>query len=200
MRCTEQLEALRGLHARLCPRQVLGVRIGLQAAELLEVEAPRSDKRLLTIVETDGCFADGVSVATGCWAGRRTLRVEDYGKVAACCVDTLTGAAVRIWPHPLVRVRAREAQPAARDNWHAQLEAYQWLPSEQLLSWEPVQLRTSLAELLGRPGGRETCATCGEEILNGRGVGVGAAVVCRPCATGGAYYSATRATTMPHFC
>jgi formylmethanofuran dehydrogenase subunit E len=45
---------------------------------------------LLTILETDGCAADGVSAATGCWVGRRTLRVEDFGKVAATFVDTQT--------------------------------------------------------------------------------------------------------------
>ncbi|MGB1288420.1 MAG: FmdE family protein, partial [Aggregatilineales bacterium] len=67
---------------------------------------PQRDKRLITFVETDGCFADGVSVATGCWLGRRTMRLMDYGKVAATFVDTLTGDAVRIAPHPQSRTRA----------------------------------------------------------------------------------------------
>src|SRR3712207_7090667 len=48
-----------------------------------------------SFVETDGCFADGVSVATGCWLGRRTLRLVDHGKVAATFMDTLTERAVR---------------------------------------------------------------------------------------------------------
>jgi formylmethanofuran dehydrogenase subunit E len=60
---------------------VLGVRIGLAAGEALDLDLPRADKRLLMLVETDGCFADGVSVATGCWLGRRTLRLVDYGRV-----------------------------------------------------------------------------------------------------------------------
>ncbi len=78
----ELLAASAALHRHLCPRQVLGVQMGRLAAELLQLELPQSDKRLLTIVETDGCFSTGVSVATNCWVGRRTLRVEDYGKVA----------------------------------------------------------------------------------------------------------------------
>ena len=57
---------------------------------LLNLPLPQKDKRLLTFVETDGCFADGVSVATGCWLGRRTMRLVDYGKVAATFVDTHT--------------------------------------------------------------------------------------------------------------
>ena len=51
-------------------------------------ELPQTDKRLYTFVETDGCFADGVMVATGCSLGHRTLRLIDYGKVAATFVDT----------------------------------------------------------------------------------------------------------------
>jgi formylmethanofuran dehydrogenase subunit E len=58
------------LHRHLCPRQVLGVQMGLCAAALLGLDLPQSDKRLLTIVETDGCFTTGLSVATNCWGNR----------------------------------------------------------------------------------------------------------------------------------
>jgi len=40
-------------HKHLCPRQVLGARMGLFAAELLGIELPRRDKRLLVISETE---------------------------------------------------------------------------------------------------------------------------------------------------
>ena len=62
-------------HKHLCPRQVLGVRMGLYAGDLLGLDLPQTRKRLLTIMETDGCGADGVSVATNCWVGRRTMRI-----------------------------------------------------------------------------------------------------------------------------
>jgi formylmethanofuran dehydrogenase subunit E len=42
-------EALSRLHPRLCPRQVLGVRMGHQAGELLNLQVPRIDKRILAI-------------------------------------------------------------------------------------------------------------------------------------------------------
>jgi formylmethanofuran dehydrogenase subunit E len=83
-------------HHKICPRQVLGVRIGLLAGYLLEIAVPQPVKRLFAVVETDGCFVDGISAATGCYVGRRTLRVEDYGKTAAAFVDTLTEQALRI--------------------------------------------------------------------------------------------------------
>ncbi len=85
-------------HSHLCPRQILGVRIGLRGICSLQLEPNRGSKRLLVITETDGCFADGLSAATNCTVGHRTLRVEDYGKVAAIFIDTHSGMAVHIVP------------------------------------------------------------------------------------------------------
>lgn len=105
--CLAQLLAQSAaLHRHLCPRQVLGVRMGMFAAALLGVPAPQPDKRILTIVETDGCFSDGIAVALNCWVGRRTMRVEDYGKVAATVVDTRTERAICLAPHPQARSAA----------------------------------------------------------------------------------------------
>src|SRR5688572_20541649 len=100
------LEQASALHNHLCPRQILGIRMGIYAAERLGLELPQTEKRLFTFVETDGCFADGVAVSTGCWLGHRTMRLMDYGKVAATFVDTQTDRAVRIWPHPTARQQA----------------------------------------------------------------------------------------------
>lgn len=174
-------------HTRLCPRQVLGARIGLHGAELLGLELPRPDKRLLAIVETDGCFVDGVIAATGCRVGRRTLRVVDHGKVAATFVDVQTGRAVRARPSPDARRLAWAYVPTASDAWSAQLAAYQWMPTTELLEAEPVELRTPLQTLLGRAGLRVECLRCHEEIMNDRQVAIGDQVLCRSCA-GDRYY------------
>jgi formylmethanofuran dehydrogenase subunit E len=121
-------------HSHLCPRQVLGARIGLVSAGALGLEIPRSDKRLLVILETDGCFADGVEAATGCTIGHRKLRVEDYGKVAATFVDVKTGQAVRITPALDVRQRAYAYALDEKRHYFAQLAAYQVMPDSVLLS------------------------------------------------------------------
>ncbi len=101
------------LHDHLCPRQVLGVRMGILGGHLLGLEIPRYDNRLVTFVELDGCGADGVSVATGCRIGRRNLRVLDYGKTAATFVDVETNGAVRVRPDPQARDRAQSYAPDA---------------------------------------------------------------------------------------
>jgi formylmethanofuran dehydrogenase subunit E len=183
------LAASAELHRHVCPRQVLGVRMGLWAGELLELALPQSDKRLLTIVETDGCFADGVAVATNCWVGRRTLRIEDYGKVAATFVDTRIGRAVRMAPHPQARQQAHLYAPAARNRWSAMLVGYQAMPVDQLLVAQWVELITPAVSLISRAGYRVSCERCGEEIINEREVRQAGLVLCRACA-GDGYYRA----------
>lgn len=191
-RLDDPLAASAALHQHLCPRQVLGVRMGLLAGRPLDVDVPRTDKRLLTIVETDGCAADGVAVATGCWVGRRTLRVEDYGKVAATVVDTVTGRAVRVIPARESRSRALGFAPDARGRWEAQLLGYQRMPDELLLVWTEVELVQPLELILSSPAARSSCTRYGEEILNEREVMTSGLPLCRACA-GSAYYRLGRA-------
>jgi formylmethanofuran dehydrogenase subunit E len=183
------LDGLRRLHPRLCPRQVLGVRIGLLAGTLLEAHLPRGDKRLLAIVETDGCFADGVSIATGCWLGRRTLRLMDYGRVAATVVDTATWQAIRVRPRSDVRRRALDWAPEAADRWSAQLAGYQLMSDADLLEVQSVTLTLDMLELVGDPVARVICVRCGEEVLNRREVPSLSGPMCRACTTG-PYYAA----------
>ncbi len=177
------------LHRHLCPRQVLGARIGLLGLHQLGLQAPdavtpfdNARKQLLAIVETDGCGADGLSAATNCWVGRRTLRVVDYGKVAATLVDVKSGRALRIAPAAGIRQLARETAHEARSRWHAYLEAYRVLPDDELLVVQEVALTESLKEILSRPRARAVCENCGEEILNERERRVSGRVLCRSCA------------------
>ena len=178
------------LHQHLCPRQVLGVRIGLAAGRWLGLEVPQSDKRLLTIVETDGCLIDGLAVATGCRVGRRTMRVLDFGKVAATFVDTQTGRAVRIVPSASTRKRARDYAPEAKNRWEAYLLGYQRMPDAELLEIQEVTLTVSLEKILSKDGYRVNCDVCGEEIINEREVIQDGSTLCRSCA-GERYYRNT---------
>jgi formylmethanofuran dehydrogenase subunit E len=175
------------MHSHLCPRQVLGARMGLYAGKILALDLPQTGKRLHTFVETDGCAADGISVATGCWLGRRTLHALDFGKIAATFVDSLTGQAVRIYPHPNCRQDARRYAPDARNTYQAQLEAYQVMPDEALLAAHTVKLTVSLEAIISRKSAHAVCQRCGEEIKNEREVYQDGEVLCRGCA-GEAYY------------
>lgn len=179
-------------HGHLCPRQVLGARMALHAAELLQLEIPRADKRLLVTSETDGCTVDGIIAATHCRAGSRTLRILDLGKVAATFTDTYAETSLRIVPVIEARVLAYEYTPKARNRWEAMLNAYQIMPADRLFVVQPVQLNSPLSEIISKPGKKAICEVCREEIINGREVIKGDTILCRTCA-GDGYYSVTPA-------
>lgn len=189
------LAATKARHSHLCPRQVLGVRMALAGANILGLEpafvegraVPWRDKRLLVIAETDGCFVDGLEVAAGVSAGRRTLRIEDYGKVAATFVNAKTGEAVRLAPQPDARRRALAYAAGEERHYFAQLAGYQAMPEDELFSVSDVALARSLAEIVSRAGVRTSCAACGEEIINERELVLGGVAYCRSCA-GDSYY------------
>lgn len=182
------LELSAARHNHLCPRQVLGVRVGLAGTAALNLETPRKDKRLLVILETDGCFADGIEVATGCTVGHRTLRVEDYGKIAATFVNVASGSAVRLHPRPEIRERSFRYAEDEKRQYFAQLQAYQVMPDSELLTIQTVSLSAQVEQIISRPGVRVNCMECGEEIINEREVTLEEVVLCRGCARP-AYYN-----------
>jgi formylmethanofuran dehydrogenase subunit E len=173
--------------SHLCPRQILGVRIGLAGMRALSLGPNCGTKRLLVILETDGCFADGVVAATDCTVGHRTLRVEDYGKAAATFIDTMTGRAVRVAPALDIREQACACCPEESRHYFAQMSAYQTMPDEQMLTVTEVKLVIPVEQIVSRPGVRVDCAVCGEEIMNEREMFVDGQPVCRACA-GVSYY------------
>lgn len=192
MNLAEILRESASRHKHLCPRQALGARMALYAGELLDLELPRSDKRLLVISETDGCAVDGIIAATHCRAGSRTLCILDLGKVAATFTDTHTGASIRIAPQPHARTFAHEYAPNARNRWDAMLSGYQIMPADRLFVVQSVQLNTPLSEIISSPGKKAVCEICKEEVINGREVIKGETILCRACA-GDGYYSVTPA-------
>jgi len=180
-------------HSHLCPRQILGVRLGLTGMAALGFDAPPAGKRLLVIAETDGCFVDGVIAATECTVGHRTLRVEDYGKVAATFVDTQTGLATRVAPVLDIRQKAYAYAPNESRHYFAQMQAYQIMPDDEMFTVTEVTLTTPIEAVVSRPGLHVNCDVCGEEIMNEREVKQNGLTLCHACA-GNAYY---RLATLP---
>lgn len=174
-------------HSHLCPRQILGVRLGLAGLTALGFDTPPDKKQLLVITETDGCFADGLSAATNCTVGHRTLRVEDYGKVAATFVDVKTSRAVRVAPRLDIRELACSYAQDEPRHYFAQMQAYQIMPDEEMFTAIEVQLTVSIESIVSSPGIRVDCDVCGEEIMNEREVYQHGRTLCHACAHDGYY-------------
>ncbi|MEW6401315.1 MAG: FmdE family protein [Chloroflexota bacterium] len=184
-------------HSHLCPRQILGVRMGLAGMRALRFDVPPDKKQLLIITETDGCFVDGLSTATKCSVGHRTLRVEDYGKVAATFVNVQAKLAVRVAPVIDIRQRAYSYAPEEPRHYFAQMQAYQVMPDEEMFTVADVQLAIPIEAIISRPGLRVNCDVCGEEIMNEREVQQNGLTLCYSCAHGG-YYQAGQSAVLSY--
>jgi formylmethanofuran dehydrogenase subunit E len=181
------LEKSASQHSHLCPRQILGVRMGLCGMKALGFDALPTNKRLLVIAETDGCFVDGLSAATNCTVGHRTLRIEDYGKTATTFVDVKTGRALRLAPVSNIRDLACECVSEESRRYFAQMQAYQTMSDDEMFTVSEVRLLSSIESIVSRPGLRVNCDLCGEEIMNEREVRQNGLVLCRAC-SGNTYY------------
>jgi formylmethanofuran dehydrogenase subunit E len=183
------LHASQARHSHLCPRQVLGVRVALAGLRLLNMDPTiqRRKKTLLVISETDGCFVDGIEVSAQVNVGHRSLKIQDYGKIAATFIDVKTGQAIRL--HPVIGARelAMNYCPDEKRSYFAQLKAYQTIPDHQLLDAEWITLNWDIPHIMGSPRQRAYCIRCGEEIINGREVTESGITTCVACA-GRAYY------------
>jgi formylmethanofuran dehydrogenase subunit E len=184
---SELLKRSSARHNHLCPRQVLGVRMGLAGLTAIGLQAPMPYKAALVIIETDGCFADGIEAATGAVLGHRTLRLVDEGKIAATFGNIKTGYAIRVSPRLDIRQNALAFAPAIKKKYYAQLKGYQIMPDLELFSFREVDLKPALEVIISRPGVRVKCVQCGEEIINERQVLINGAAFCKTCA-GQSYY------------
>lgn len=181
------LEHSSARHSHLCPRQVLGARMALAALEILGLPRPITKQIGLIIVETDGCFADGIEAASGATVGHRTLRVNDLGKIAATFASVGTGRTIRLSPKPDARLRAHLYAAGEARRYFAQLQGYQVMPERELFRVQDVRLDPPLVALLSQPSARVICSSCGEEIINEREIELDGMVLCSTCAHGSYY-------------
>lgn len=162
-----------------CAGLVLGARLAIAGAKALGVPVPDRAKRLIVAAETDRCAVDGIQAVTGCKPGKRTLRLLDYGKLAATFLDEHTGRAVRV----AARGDLRDLVGAQGPDRHAlQRTAYATWSDERLFTFADVAFELDQFDRPGPPRARVRCATCGEEVSDGRHVSTESGVYCRPCA------------------
>jgi len=94
------LRYAREFHGHVCPYVALGIRASIIAMEELGVGRldyeGSVDERILAIVESNSCFADGVQVTTGCTLGNNSLIYLDLGKTALTLVKRSDWNGVRV--------------------------------------------------------------------------------------------------------
>jgi formylmethanofuran dehydrogenase subunit E len=178
----DHLRKAEAFHGHICGGIVLGVRmalLGMAEVGILEPEG-RDRKHLMVFVEIDRCATDAITSVTGCRPGKRTMKIKDYGKMAATFLNLETGRAVRI-------ASSTRPDPAPTDP-EASLQAIKVMPDEALFRIQEVTVPLGPGDLPGRPVRSVPCARCGESVLDGRDVARDDRCLCRPCAGAPRYY------------
>jgi formylmethanofuran dehydrogenase subunit E len=169
------------------PGIILAIRMCLLGLQRLEITEPAEHKRtLLVIVETDRCLPDAIQLVTDCRLGNRTLKLQDYGKMAATFVDLATSRAIRVAARESANRKALELYPAL-DREEALSLAYRNLSEAQLCDVRFVRVQLGPEDLPGYRAPRVICDQCGEGIAFRREVRSGDRTLCGACA-GESYY------------
>jgi formylmethanofuran dehydrogenase subunit E len=108
------------LHGHYCPGLAAGVLASFTAMKHLAVisgnpiellAASRGFEQLVSVIEINSCFADGVQHVTGCTLGNNSLVYKDLGKTALTCALRGTSYAVRVVMKPGFEQMLREMDP-----------------------------------------------------------------------------------------
>jgi formylmethanofuran dehydrogenase subunit E len=181
-------------HGHLCGGQVLGVRMAMAGLRELGIEDPKGvqGRNLVIFIEIDRCAADAIISVTGRTPGKRSIKIMDYGKMAATFVDTESGKAVRICVRPESNAKVSEMtqkRMSVKDETAGTIEALTAISETELLKIRPVNVELRPQDLPGTPLASVNCAFCGETIRDMREIQQGGKVLCRPCADNKAYYT-----------
>ena len=189
------------LHGHYCPGLAYGVKAAYAGLKRLGFENTGMEE-LLAVVECNNCFVDGVQFASGCTMGNNALIYKDLGKTAVTIVSRKMGAAVRVAMKPRgwegdnasdiereasevfrIVVKERRDDPAAKKRlkqlWPQLSLAAIEKPEDALFTVAdvPVEL-PEYAPIFDSA----TCAVCGEEFMETRGVIRNGKPTCLSCA------------------
>lgn len=168
-------------HGHKCAGIESGTRMTMCALKRIGISDPKGAdrKKLLVFVEVDRCATDAITALTGCQPGKRTMKVLDYGKMAATFVNLDNGKAVRLASN-MGKQEAPDGTSIMPD--------FTTATDEDLFLIQDVEVPLRPEDLPGKPVRKAVCAKCGEKVMDGREVEVGGKSFCKPCAENRTYY------------
>jgi formylmethanofuran dehydrogenase subunit E len=170
-------------HGHICMGQVLGVRLAERGMELIGTTDP---KDMIVFVENDRCIADAIQIMTGTRIGRRTMKLRDYGKMAATFYHCDTGEAWRVWIGGDIDAITM-GQKVTKDNKDEYLRVVLEAQTKDLVKERKVRVDIPEEEMPGKPKRVVVCIRCGERVMDGKDMDADDGPLCRSCLEG-AYY------------
>jgi len=168
-------------HGDICAGISIGTRMTMSGLRRIGISDPKGAdrKKLIVFVEIDRCTTDAIMALTGCRPGKRTMKIRDYGKMAATFINLESGKAVRV-------VTRMNKKPGEEGNGHK--PDFAAIPEEELFSIAEVEVPLRPEDMPGKPLRTAPCSCCGEKIMDGREVEHQDDILCKPCFEKSDYY------------
>ena len=168
-------------HGDICTGISIGTRMTMSGLRRIGISDPKGAdrKKLMVFVEIDRCTTDAIMALTGCKPGKRTMKIRDYGKMAATFINLETGKAVRV---------ATRRNKKKGDGDAGGMPNFAGAPEEELFSITAVEVPLRPEDMPGKPLRRVPCDRCGESIMDGREVEHQGETLCKPCFEKDNYY------------
>jgi formylmethanofuran dehydrogenase subunit E len=168
-------------HGDICAGIAIGTRMTMSALKRVGIDDPKGNdrKKLIVFVEVDRCCTDAIMALTGCRPGKRTMKIRDYGKMAATFINLESGKAIRV---------AMKKAKTAPNGTRAELPDFAEAPEEELFTFTDVEVALRPEDMPGKPLRRVRCDRCGESIMDGREVERHGEILCKPCFDRQDYY------------
>jgi len=162
-------------HGDICPGIQTGTRMTMCGLQRVGLTDPLGEdrKKIIVFVEIDRCATDAIMALTGCRPGKRTMKIRDYGKMAATFINIESGKAVRV-------ARKPEREPGIPD--------FATIPDEALFSIFEVEVSLLPEDMPGKPVRACRCVRCGATVLDGREIEAAGKTLCKPCFEQRDYY------------
>ncbi|MFH0976991.1 MAG: FmdE family protein [Spirochaetota bacterium] len=185
------LETARQFHGEVCGGIMIGTRmsiVGMKSVGILDPKG-KDRKNLMIFVEIDRCATDAILAVTGCHPGKRTMKIMDYGKMAATFINLKTGKAVRVAAKnrdgdKVITREMMEKNPHTPDYYSVKTD-------EELFDVHEVSVTLKPEDLPGRPVRSVVCSSCGERVMDAKELVKDDKTICRTCAGTTTYYSKT---------
>jgi formylmethanofuran dehydrogenase subunit E len=175
------VEEAQKFHGGFCHGIAIGTRMTMSGLKRIGISDPKGAdrKKMMVFVEIDRCTTDAIMALTGCKPGKRTMKIRDYGKMAATFINLETGRAARV-------VTKKNKKPPT--DLPAEKTDIANVPEEELFTITDVEVSLRPEDMPGKPLRRVPCSCCGEIIMDGREIEHHHEFFCQPCFEKKDYY------------
>ena len=171
-------------HGDICHGISIGTRMTMSGLKRIGISDPKGAdrKKLMVFVEIDRCTTDAIMALTGCRPGKRTMKIRDYGKMAATFINLETSKAARV---------VIKKTPDSSDGNNEEKPDFAKAPEEEIFVITDVEVTLRPEDMPGKPLRRIPCSRCGEIIMDGREIEHHNEFLCKPCFNNKDYYHIT---------